>query len=402
MEKVEKRLENGKSKLEKSNSNNSNIRELEWNGKKGEYFSAIGKHLIKYFENPEIEDFQINEYQKVTLIKKGDIKEFLDDENLTKEYLRTLMYFVSSIAPKKLTSTDAQVSLMLPVNKFRFTGKIGNSIGSGIKISIRLNDNVVYHDYKDFGLTELEFNFLVKYISKEALSTFVIGGTGSGKTTFNNLLIQHISDNELMNVIGDIHDYIFQGDQKVSEVYAKKDEDYGNAFDLAMRSNPDRILVPELTVGNVGLILRGMNSGHKGFMLTMHSNSAVNGVAEAFAENLKMNGIDGVFAEDINKTINANITFLIHLKKHKGVRSIDKIIINNGEILKEAQDLGIFGFKKLVVKKKRKIKKEAKIKSTIAISKLLEDISSGLPKTKIAQKYGISRTTVIKISKKIQ
>ncbi len=105
------------------------------------------------------------------------------------------------------------------------------------------------HTYQDFGLNELEFNFLVKYISEEALSTFVIGGTCSGKTAFTNLLIQNISDDEIMSVIGDIHDYIFHGNQKVSEFFAKQDEDYVNAFDLAMRSNPDRILVPELSVG---------------------------------------------------------------------------------------------------------------------------------------------------------
>ncbi len=64
-------LESVEKKLEKPNSNK---RELEFKGKKGEYLSAIAKHLTKYFEDPNIEDFQINDFQKVTLIKRGDIK----------------------------------------------------------------------------------------------------------------------------------------------------------------------------------------------------------------------------------------------------------------------------------------------------------------------------------------
>lgn len=402
MEKVLETVENKNSTVEKLKSaSKSHKRKLEFKGKKGEYLSAIAKHLIKYFENADIEDFQINDFQKVTLIKRGDIKEFINDTNLTKEYIRTLMYFVSSIAPKKLSNTDGQVSLMLPVNKFRFTGRIGNSIGSGIKISIRLNDNIIYHNYKDFGLSELEFNFLVKYISIEALSTFVIGGTGSGKTTFNNLLIQGIGENEAMNVIGDIHDYIFHGDQKVSEVFAKSSKDYDKGFDLLMRSNPDRILVPELTSSNVNLILRSMNSGHKGFMLTMHSSNGNTGIAEAFSENLKMSGMKEVDTQAIDNTINSNIDFLIHLKKHKGKRVVDKIVINNLDVQKEAQELGIFGFKK---EKKRVVraKKEVKTKSTIAISKLIEDLASGMSKTKISKKHGIARGTVINLSKKLK
>ncbi len=395
MEKVENPMEKVLESVEKPKSlSQSHKRELEFKGKKGEYLSAIAKHLIKYFENADIEDFQINDFQKVTLIKKGDIKEFINDVNLSKEYIRTLMYFVSSIAPKKLSNTDAQVSLMLPVNKFRFTGRIGNSIGSGIKISIRLNDNNIYHTYKDFGLSELEFNFLVKYISKEALSTFVIGGTGSGKTTFNNLLIQGIGENDVMNVIGDIHDYIFHGEQKVSEVFAKSSIDYDKGFDLLMRSNPDRILVPELTSSNVNLILRSMNSGHKGFMLTMHSSNGNTGVAEAFSENLKMSGMKEVDVTAIDKTINSNIDFLIHLKKHKGKRFLYKVIINNLDVQKEAQELGIFGFKK----EKKKVSKQRKKRQAIPVVKIIKELkkvgSKKPSQREISRKYGISRNTI--------
>jgi len=380
-----------------------NKRDLVFIGTKGEYFKYIAKHLIKYFEDEEIEDFQINDFEKATLIKKGNKKEFIEDMNLTKDYIKTLMFFVSAISPKRLNNMDSQVSLMLPVNKFRFTGRIGNTIGSGIKISIRLNDNQLYHDYHDFGLKQLEFNFLIKHISQNGLSAFVIGGTGSGKTTFNNLLIKHISENELMNVIGDIHDYIFFGNQKVSEVFAKKDSDYGISFDLAMRSNPDRILVPELSVGNVGLILRAMNSGHKGFMLTMHSGNSVMGVAEAFAQNLKMNGVEADVLS-IDKAIKANVDFLIYLSKHDGKRQIEKVEINNKQVQEEAEELEIFGFKKKKILKTGK--KESKAKKSkyadIKIAKLIDDLSGGLNKTLIAKKHGLSRGTIIKLAKKIK
>ncbi|MDR0484296.1 MAG: CpaF/VirB11 family protein, partial [Alphaproteobacteria bacterium] len=370
-------------KLENGNSNKSNKRELDFKGEQGKYLYYIANRLVKYFEDSEIEDFQINKFNQATLIKRGDKKEYINDNNLSKGYIKTLMNFVSAIAPKKLTNTDKQVSLMLPVNKFRFTGRIGDTIGSGVKISIRLNDAVLHHTYKDFGLSELEYNFLVKYISEEALSAFVIGGTGSGKTTFSNLLIQYISEDVIMNVVGDIHDYIFHGDQKVSEVFAKEDKDYEKAFDLLMRSNPERILIPELTVSNVNLILRSINSGHKGFMLTMHSASGLQGIAEAFAKNLTMSGAKDVDVDNIHKVINSNIDFLIYLKKHKGERVVEKVVINNLEVIEEAKELGIFGLKK---ERKKSIRKK---RTPPAVLKVIKALKSGeLSQRKIANKYG--------------
>lgn len=385
-----------------NNINDKNKRDLIFLGKKGEYFSFIAKHLIKYFEDADIEDFQINDFNKVTLIKKGGIKEFVDDENLTKQYIKTLMYFVASLAPKQLRGEDNQISIMLPLNKFRFSGMIGSDVISGIKISIRLNDSVVYHSHSDFGVSDLEFNFLVHHIATCGLSCFVIGGTGSGKTTFNNLLIKHIDDNQLINVIGDIHDYIFFGEQKVSEITAKKDEDYIKGFDLLMRSNPDRILVPELSVGNVNLILRALNSGHKGFMLTMHAGDVDGGVANAFVKNLALSGVE-VKPAEVEKDINSNVDFLLHLHKNdKGKRCLSKVIINNEEVYQEACSLGIFGFKNIKAPIKQLTTKDeikAKYNKIADMAKLVADLQGGLPKSIIAKKYGYSRGSIIKIAK---
>jgi hypothetical protein len=204
--------------------------------------------------------------------------------------------------------------------------------------------NEIKKTYKDFGLSELEYNFLVNHICDNRASVFIIGCTGSGKTSFSNLLIKEFDDNELISVVGDTHDYIFHENQKVSEIFIK-DDDYSIAFDLLMRSKPDRVLVPELSVSNVSLILKAIKSRHKGFMLTMYSPNENTEIAKAFSENLKIAGVNEVDIIAIDKTINSNIDFIIHLKKHKGKIIIDKVAINNLEAQKEAKKLGIFGFK---------------------------------------------------------
>jgi type IV secretory pathway ATPase VirB11/archaellum biosynthesis ATPase len=380
-----------------------NKRQLEWLGKNGRLFSYIGKPLIKYFEDNSIEDLQIIEIGKVRLIKRNGLEESIVDETITAKFIKILMNFIAAIAPQRLNKDNSQVSMMLPVNAFRFTGAIGDSIKSGVKISIRLNDNIIGYSYKDFSLKELEFNFLTKHICDNRASAFVIGEVGSGKTTFNNLIIQKMSENELINVVGDIHDFIFSGNQAVSDVFARSEEDYQHKFDLLMRSNPKRILIPELTSINVNFILRVINSGVKGILLTMHASSEELGVAQAFTDNLKMAKSEAD-EENIYKRINTYIDFLIHLgKDSKGRRAIEKIVINNDKILQEAKELNILGFSN-GKHNTSTITREAKPKPKPDMIKILKEYSKGIPVVKLSKKYDVSRVTVynyISLSNKV-
>ena len=107
-----------------------------------------------------------------------------------------------------------------------------------------------------------------------------------------------------------------------------------------------------------------------------------------------MSGMKEVDVTAIDNTINSNIDFLIYLKKHKGKRFLDKVIINNLDVQKEAQELGIFGFKK----EKKKLSKQRKKRSAIPVVKIIKELKKGGSKKpsqrEISKKYGISRNTI--------
>jgi len=377
-------------------------RKLIYRNKQKNVLEKILIHFIPYFKNAEIEDLQINEFSKVTLIKRGGVKEFIADSNFTKEYLRSVMFAICGMNNQIFSELNQQITAMLPINYVRLSGCMGISIKSCIEISIRLNDdNSSAYSYKDFNLSELAFNYLVKNIAEQQASVFLIGGTGSGKTTFTNLLIQYIADNEVIKVVGDIHDYIFKSSQKYSELFAKTQVEYQDKFDLLMRINPDRIIIPELTTSNVDLILRAMNSGHKGFMLTLHSGDSEIAVAEAFKQNLALSGKEGIDVQEIQKSITSNIDFLIFLHKNQGKREISKIIINNQIAKEEACELNIFGYDNNLINKSTQKKNGNKINSNKSISKALQELQ-GLSQREVALKYNISRTTIRKIIKSVK
>lgn len=372
---------------------------LEYN-KNNRYFIYIIKPLIKYFEDFSIEDLQINEMEKITLIKRKGEKEFIEDSNINEQFIKNIMFYIGSLAGQSFIRGDTQISCMLPVNRFRFSGRADRSIDSGVKISIRLNDGVLYHSYEDFNLTELEFNFLVKHICELKSSCFVIGETGSGKTTFNNLLIDKISNNEIINVAGDINELIFRKEQNVSEITVRNEDEYQKTFDLLMRSNPERIIIPELTTNNANLILRSMNTGTKGFMITLHAGSNDKSVAEAFEGNLKLSKQESIPVDELSKKINSYVDFFIYLNKNEnGERYINKIVINNKEIEEEAKELGILGYNKEAIKNKIIQKKS---KRQISIKKIAKEYKKGKSVRNIAKEYKMSKNTIYEAIKDLK
>ena len=366
-------------------------RVLNFQPKHKNMFLGVFKHFIPYFENPNIEDLQIHEFGKLTLKKRGGIKEFINDDNFSKYNLQTVMYICSAMKNQIFNEQNQQVSLMLPINYFRFTGCMGSSIKSGIDISIRLNDEQQLYSYKDFGLSLDEYDFIVTALKNKA-SMFIIGGTGAGKTSFSNLLVPHIGDNEIIKVVGDIHDYIFTENQKYNELFASNKEEYSEKFDLLMRVNPDRILISELTTSNVDLILRALNSGHKGFLLTMHSGSTDFGVAEAFKQNLAMVG-NNVDVMEIHKSICGNVDMFIYLEQEGGKRFVDKIVINNAKMLQEAIQLEVFHYK---AKMKSNVKSKPKQSSNniSKISKIIKMYKSGKSIRYLSKKFNIPKSTL--------
>lgn len=70
---------------------------LEYN-KNNRYFIYIIKPLIKYFEDFSIEDLQINEMEKITLIKRKGEKEFIEDSNINEQFIKNIMFYIGSLA----------------------------------------------------------------------------------------------------------------------------------------------------------------------------------------------------------------------------------------------------------------------------------------------------------------
>jgi P-type conjugative transfer ATPase TrbB len=110
----------------------------------------------------------------------------------------------------------------------------------------------------------------------------VVGGTGSGKTTLANAIIQAMVEadpHERLFIIEDTGEIQCRAANSVSYV-ATLDFSVTRAVRTTMRMNPDRIIVGEVRGPEALDLLLAWNSGHSGGVATLHADHARSGLAK--------------------------------------------------------------------------------------------------------------------------
>jgi pilus assembly protein CpaF len=128
------------------------------------------------------------------------------------------------------------------------------------------------------SLTKDELDYLKKRVHNRT-NMIVIGGTGSGKTTFLNLLSQWIPPGERIITVEDAaelrlhHEHVVRLETRPPNLEGQRAVSARDLVRNALRMRPDRIIVGEVRGDEVLDMLQAMNTGHDGSMTTLHANA---------------------------------------------------------------------------------------------------------------------------------
>ncbi len=129
-----------------------------------------------------------------------------------------------------------------------------------------------------FGLTPFWVNFL-KAAVHARLNIVVSGGTGVGKTTLLNLLLNEIPHEERLVTIEDTlelsfaHPNIVRLEAGYKNLLSQLKVSARDLVKNSLRMRPDRIIIGETRGGELFDLLQAMNTGHDGSMTSIHSSS---------------------------------------------------------------------------------------------------------------------------------
>jgi type IV secretion system protein VirB11 len=111
----------------------------------------------------------------------------------------------------------------------------------------------------------------------------VVGGTGSGKTTFVNAILDAISKlcpNERPVVLEETVELKCEMENTLAlQTDEESDTTMRKLVKTALRLRPDRIIVGEVRGGEALDLLKSWNTGHPGGVCTIHANSAAKSLA---------------------------------------------------------------------------------------------------------------------------
>ena len=170
--------------------------------------------------------------------------------------------------------------------------------------------------------------FLKESISEEAAeflrklvlagyNIFISGGTGSGKTTFLNVLSNYIPKDERVITIEDSAELQIRGvdnlvrlETRNSNIEGEGEITMRDLIKSSLRMRPDRIIVGEVRGAEALDMIQAMNTGHDGSISTGHANSPEDMVSRL--ETMVLMGMDMPLSA-IRSQIGSAIDIIVHL-----------------------------------------------------------------------------------------
>jgi pilus assembly protein CpaF len=189
----------------------------------------------------------------------------------------------------------------------------------------------------------------------------VSGGTGSGKTTFLNILSSYLPGDERIVTIEDsaelqLHqNHWIRLESRPPNIEGKGAITIRELFRNTLRMRPDRIVVGECRGQEVLDMLQAMNTGHDGSMTTIHANSPRD-VLIRLDSMILMSGVE-LPLRAIREMISSAIDLIVHTARlSDGSRKITRITEIAGMIDETHVNLqDIFNFRQTGVDEEQKV-----------------------------------------------
>jgi len=155
------------------------------------------------------------------------------------------------------------------------------------------------------------------------LSSVIVGGTGTGKTSTLNALSACIPPGERVLVIEDTSELRLHPDRDILYLQARPAQHEGMGAitirDLvknALRMRPDRVVVGEVRDFAAYDMLQAMNTGHDGSMTTVHANDARSGV-ERLVNLLSEGGESAVDSSRVLSLISSGVDLFVTIQRYE-------------------------------------------------------------------------------------
>ncbi|TMD21369.1 MAG: CpaF family protein [Chloroflexi bacterium] len=294
-----------------------------------EYYQQLGP-IEPLIRDDRVTEIMVNGSDHVYVEMSGKVVltniKFLDEDQL----LNVIQFIVRTVGRRideRSPLCDARLA-----DGSRVNAVIRPLALNGPLLTIRkfARDPYQVEDLIRFGTAnESAFGFLKAAVLSKA-NIIVSGGTGTGKTTFLNVLSGFIPVEDRIVTIEDaaelqLHqEHVCRMETRPKDINGEGEITIQRLVINSLRMRPERIVVGECRGGEALDMLQAMNTGHDGSMTTLHANSPRDGLARLETLVL-MAGVD-LPLKAIRQQIAGAINLVIQLSRLRdGSRKVSQI-----------------------------------------------------------------------------
>lgn len=280
--------------------------------------------------SPDISDILVNNYASTYVERHGKLEKtdivFRDNNHL----LQIIERIVSKVG-RRIDESSPYVDARLPDGS-RINAIIPPLAIDGPALSIRRFGMIPLkmHNLLSMGTFDQRMATVIEGAVKSRLNILICGGTGTGKTTFLNVVSEFIPDNERIITIEDSaelnlrQDHVVRLETRPANIEGRGEVTQRDLVKNSLRMRPNRIILGEVRGGEALDMLQAMNTGHDGSISTIHANT-VRDALSRLATMVMMAGME-LPERAIKEQISAAINIIIHLVRFPdGTRKIVKI-----------------------------------------------------------------------------
>ncbi|MDV8934034.1 MULTISPECIES: CpaF family protein [Carnobacterium] len=297
--------------------------------------------LQPLLDDREVSEIMINNHEEIFIEKRGEVFQsdlkFESQEKL-EDIIQSIVSKVNRIVNESSPIVDARlkdgsrVNIVLPPIALK---------GPVMTIRKFPERALTIDDFVNYKSITPEVAHILEKLVKARYNIFISGGTGSGKTTFLNVMSNFIPGDERIITIEDSAELQISSVPNLVSLETRNANTEGKGeisirelIKSSLRMRPDRVVVGEVRGEEALDMLQTMNTGHDGSLSTGHSNSTYDMLSRL--ETMVLTGAN-LPVEVIRQQISSAVDIMVHLSRmrdhtRKVVEVTEVLGFENGEI----------------------------------------------------------------------
>jgi pilus assembly protein CpaF len=286
--------------------------------------------ISRFLKDETVTEIMVNNHREIYIERGGRI--FPTDVSFGSEgHLRRILDKIVAQVGRRIDESSAMVDARLPDGS-RVNAIIPPLSLNGPAMTIRKfsQRRLEMHDLVGLGTISPEMGEFLGLCVRARLNILVSGGTGSGKTTFLNVLSGFIPDDDRIITIEDAAElkldqrHWLRLESRPPNVEGTGQVSIRDLLRNALRMRPDRIVVGEVRGPEALDMLQAMNTGHDGSLSTVHCNSPRDALSRIETMVL-MAGFD-LPVRAIREQVASALHLIVHTERlHDGSRKVVRI-----------------------------------------------------------------------------